>query len=621
MNDEERLESWKSLISLWEGRGYSGMAPALFCDILSHREVAREAIRLAGENSGSWALLRLQLMLMQVLDRSEPYVRKIRDTVLSEREIEGLFVTSRERLSPGDRPGALSELVRGFVHAKGREAARMIALGKWWHLPLIEEEREGLVMGLLSGGIREWSYFRLLGPLALRVVARSGYSIEADGSAAVVTTPTTPADLRYTASRIDALLAPASLTVDHRDAGLTQAELGMLSSATPAWSALAMALKRARHRGPELAELAHLLSHEAPVALPTQPRPDGLAAWQFPVLRLIHLQQVLEAPQMSRTVRDPTLVLVPDAALYLLGRDDVFYQPELRVLRGADRRWRARWIESAGEAASIMFLEDTLQLELASVARVPEQSNRETPDFMAQTTSRERLVFESKGATDWSTHKKQRRKALRQLGKDTSAAGAGWAGGGRTFACSLFAASQGEDRSSLLHVDDPPFGFEGFFPEGWEYRCRREHAVAMLQAARIFQAADELSRRGQFSTEQAVVQTFVLGDGDETDGGQFMGNYLPLADWARELRHPNQKICQRLRVFLGIERGQFNNFAHGQFPSRSDRIGIGPETESVIRRPARPSVGALPGGEGGMVPRGIFSLLADGSFMAIELDQ
>lgn len=595
------------------------MSPDEFRAVFYSADLGDQAIHLARSNPV--ALMALQGAAIRLTNLSDSDVRKVALAVLGESEIEGMFMTARKALSPGDRVSFLSDLVSGFVHARGREVARDVALNKWWHLPLIEEEREGLVAGLLNGGIREWSYFRLLGPLALRVVARSGYAIEADGSAAVVTTTTTPADLRHTASRVDALLAPASLTVDHRDAGLTQAELGMLSSVTPAWSALAMALKRARHRGPELAELAHLLSHAAPVAPPTQPRPDGLAAWQFPVLRLIHLQQVLEAPQMSRTVRDPTLVLVPDAALYLLGRDDVFYQPELRVLRGADRRWRARWIESAGEAASIMFLEDTLQLELASLARVPEQSNRETPDFMAQTISRERLVLESKGATDWSTHKKQRRKALRQLGKDTSATGAGWAGGGRTFACSLFAASQGEDRSSLLHVDDPPFGFEDLFPEGWEYRGRREHAIAMLQAARIFDAADELSRRGRFSTEEAAVQTFVFGDRDETDGGRFMGNYLPLADWARDLRHPNQKISERLRIFLGIEREQFNNFAHGQFPSRSDRIGIGPETESAIRPLASPSVGVLPARERGMAPRGIFSLLSDGSFMAIELDQ
>ncbi|MGA2660843.1 MAG: hypothetical protein ABSH34_25445 [Verrucomicrobiota bacterium] len=108
-----------------------------------------------------------------------------------------------------------------------------------------------------------------------------------------------------------------------------------------------------------------------------------ISLWRFPVLRLRHLQQILEAPRLSKVVRDPAIALVPDVALYLMGRDDVVFQPELRVLRGSDRRWRARWVESAGEAISAMFLEDSVQLDLSTLACVPERNNQPIPDFMA----------------------------------------------------------------------------------------------------------------------------------------------------------------------------------------------------------------------------------------------
>jgi hypothetical protein len=142
-----------------------------------------------------------------------------------------------------------------------------------------------------------------------------------------------------------------------------------------------------------------------------------------------------------------------------------------------------------------MFLEDSVELDLGSLSRVPERTDRPTPDFMAGTLPGQNVVFESKGATNWRTHLKQRRYALEQLGKKPSANGdVSWGSKGRAFACSLFAAEQGEDRTSLLYVDDPPFQFEQDFGEGWELRSRRDHAIAMLEAARLYELADDLAR-------------------------------------------------------------------------------------------------------------------------------
>jgi len=151
-------------------------------------------------------------------------------------------------------------------------------------------------------------------------------------------------------------------------------------------------------------EFAEAFAHFARVIPPSVTGVGGQSQLRFPILRLLHLQQILETPRLSKVVRDPALALVPDVALYLMGRDDVLFHPELRVLRGSDRRWRARWVESAGEAVSTMFLEDSVKLDLSTLARMPEKSGSLTPDFMAATTAGGKLVYESKGSSDWKTH-------------------------------------------------------------------------------------------------------------------------------------------------------------------------------------------------------------------------
>jgi hypothetical protein len=234
---------------------------------------------------------------------------------------------------------------------------------------------------------------------------------------------------------------------------------------------------------------------------------------------------------------------------------------------------------------------------------------------MAGTLPGQNVVFESKGATKWRTHLKQRRYALEQLGKKPSANGdISWGSKARAFACSLFAAEQGEDRTSLLHVDDPPFRFEQDFGEGWELRSRRDHAIGMLEAARLYELADDLARARRPEREKREVATFHLPGAEQQEGGAaFVGSYLPIGEWARSLRHPSPRECERIQIFVGVEQELYRSFEHERFPSF-----LGPpvdsESDHEIEVPGVPGTGMLPGdGQA----KGIYSVLGDGAFLAV----
>jgi hypothetical protein len=276
-------------------------------------------------------------------------------------------------------------------------------------------------------------------------------------------------------------------------------------------------------------------------------------------------------------------------------------------------------VESAGEAIATMFLEDSVQLDLSTLARMPARNDLVTPDFMAATIIGGKLVFESKGSTEWKTHFAQRKHALKQLGKGDGNRTNSWATDGRTFACSLFAAQQGDERSSLLHVDDPPFQFQDQFREGWELHCRREHAIAMLEAARLFARADNVAGQRQGESDSNREITFRLPGGEGSEGESFLGTYLPLEEWARSLRHPNPRECKRIRIFLGVQEDLVRQFERGEFPGPRGSFDTNVTAASVPALERGPKIGILPDRERGGA-RGVYSILADGAFMAIEFE-
>jgi hypothetical protein len=588
------------------------MSPELFYQLFSDGSWSREAVDLAGKSPVAHDMLREASFGVPIRDFD---VRRVWLAVNDDQAIDNLFAAHREHLTPGDRQSFVGDILPHFMHERGRSFIRSI-FRKWWALPLLEEERDALIRASLSGGIRDQAFYRALGPIALDIARREIWRYGWDGGwgpAQRFGSPSTKSPLPGLASRFDVLLEHVELTTDLRDACLTPSELAQLgtwpSQMGPPGSAFRRGLKH-MFGHPAFEEFVHALGRHAFFATGRSSGTHG-PSWSFTVLRLLHLQQILEAPRLSRLVRDPALVLVPDVALFVMGRDDVVFQPELRVLRGSDRRWRARWAETAGEAVSVMFLEDSVELDLGTLSRVPERTDRPTPDFMAGTVPGQNVVFESKGATNWRTHLKQRRHALDQLGKGSSASDVSWSSKGRAFACSLFAAEQGEDRSSLLHVDDPPFQFEQDFGEGWELRSRRDHAIAMLEAARLYELADDLARARRPVREQREVATFRLpGAEGQEEGAAFVGSYLPIGEWARSLRHPDPRECARVRMFVGVERGLYRSFEHERFPSF-----LAPSVDDgKTDVPGVPVVGMLPGE---VEANGVYSVLGDGGFLAL----
>ena len=312
--------------------------------------------------------------------------------------------------------------------------------------------------------------------------------------------------------------------------------------------------------------------------------------------------------------------------MYTIGRDAVIYSPELRILRDTDRRWRARWVESAGEAISVLFLENAVNIDITTLSRIPERREGLTPDFQAETISKERIVFESKGATSWNTHLKQRNHALKQLGKrieDSSRKkknSISWAGNGRAFALSFFASTQGSDRSSLFHADDPVFDFDDIFSNGWQANSRRKHYAAVLEASHLYEAADNLHHGRTTEGLKEEHHVFMI-DADRQDretSSRFIGNYIPVHDIARRLRHPDLRAIDALNIFVGIDNEFLRALLNNRLPGEIAREDTEEKFERIPISKA-PDWGLLPGLKSDDPPRGVYSILSDGSFLAVEL--
>jgi hypothetical protein len=246
-------------------------------------------------------------------------------------------------------------------------------------------------------------------------------------------------------------------------------------------------------------------------------------------------------------------------------------------------------------------------------------NNRPTPDFMAKTTGNENIVFESKGGTAWQSHLQQRKQAVKQLAKIEQGGTSAWSGTGRAFACSLFTAQQGDERSSLFHVEDPVFGFDDLFKEGGEEASRRSHCLGILEGARLFDLADDMRRTRRERRQAGENQVFDLPEPDRTDERhRFVGTYLPIEQWIRQLRHPEPDALRNLRIFVGVEQRTYARLERGEIPVRPtvpDEKAQG-EAEPL----ASSKVGVLSHRETTGEARGVYSVLSDGSFLAVEFE-
>jgi hypothetical protein len=435
--------------------------------------------------------------------------------------------------------------------------------------------------------------------------------------------------------RVSLLLQNLTVPIDVKDSGLQKTELDRLSTTRRldietihSWGRaiewpLEMPLRMLFHEFPSLPMVFH------PDTLLASDAASFTSAMRFPLIRLMHMRLLLESPSLSDSLLQPEITMIPDVINYMLGQDYVSYSPELRVFDGCERRWRARWVETTAEALGSLSLEVLLRFDLTTLSRIPE-TNESTPDFMGETDFRERIVFESKGATGWKTHRKQRKEAMVQLGKarikgrnPSKVKINNWAGTGRSFAISLFAARQGDARSSLLHFNDPTFIFDPLYVEDWEDRSRRMHFASVLQTAQLLDEADAVLKRNTFESNDN--STFKI---DREDNFNFVGSYLPVQDWARRLRHPYPACLKHLKVFIGIEQARYRALSRGLLPPRFFGIeqptegaftstAIAKSNETALRIANRS--GALPSQEFSGESRGIYSLLSNGSLLAIEV--
>jgi hypothetical protein len=517
--------------------------------------------------------------------------------------------------------------VLGFATNKfGRRWVRQNFLHWWRDGQFEEEEQEVFLKSLAEGFVLNANIVHDLGPEAEDILRRlhERGDLRPEHLAGIK-----PAAIRTVqgaqpgnplAARVASLMQPVTLALDIQNACLRDGEDSFSGSPDLLGSTLDRGVERLRRIGhPVMDEFAAVIQQ---MALQTRAHALGLSgrALSFPLIRYLHLRLLLDAPSLSAALPSPEQFLTPDVLLYVLGNDSVSYSPSMRVFRDSERRWRARWAESSGEATSIMFLENSIGLDLSTLARIPETS-AETPDFQVQSSTGEPIVFESKGTTSWKVHLEQRKKAINQLyGKQDGkkARTSIWAPKGRAFALCLFAAQNGDARPSLFYAEDPPFPFQDLFKEGWEQRARRSHYAGVLEAAQMPDAADAvLAGRefGQFEGERFTINP-------EDDRGdfpnRFVGTYLPVPSIARRLRHPDPEAAAKVKVFVGVHDKVFDALRSKQLGALSK-----PATADASRPPVagfgRQAWGFLPGLERGSPARGVYSTQSDGSFLAVSL--
>ncbi len=649
--DSEELEAnwvlWKK--ALMQGK-IPNAEPTDFIQLMCRSDASREATELATKSARFRDAIQRTMtsMLSAMFDRYfDGDLHRVLIAVFDYEWFENTLLTERENC--GNSIAARVRFVRFVVDHLCRHAGRQWVrdrLARWWDVGnFAEEEGDELVEILLAYEVLRVEDFERWGPrsaeTAKRVTQRAVLSGNLrwwpnDGaSLPKIGSPSTPSLLRERAGLLSQTL---SIPVDLKDSGFQKTELNRLQKrgwpSVGDWPLLERAIKRQmgkpfRHLLEEFPEIAAVFLQNAQV---TSSPNSSFAGMQLPLLRLMHMRLLLEAPSLSDSLKAPEEFFIPDVVQYVMGRDYVSYAPELRVFENSERRWRARWVETTAEAMAALVLEDALRFDLTTLSRIPE-GKEPTPDFMGVTDTDEKIVFESKGATAWYKHRSQRKEALIQLGKSGASKSDkvgqhSWAGHGRAFAISLFAAKQGDERASLLHVNDPVFAFGRLFDEGWEDRSRRSHFAGVLEAAQLFDVADLLSHREPlesdniFRGDRGDATRFRLDDSHTNeDGGQFVGSYLPIEDWARRIRHPDRNALKRLSVFIGIEGRRFDYLANGKLPPRC-RSG---EHISEKNREPIPIIssrtGLLPSREFPSQSRGVFSLLSNGSILAVEVGQ
>jgi hypothetical protein len=600
---------WNAYKALWNAGQAQELAPEWFSRLFYNGVVATEAIELMTRCPPAKAGIRAAAQhFPEQLDDND--IERVFVAVVSVDEALSQWKTRHREWPASIRQERAGSLVRLLLKQRGREWTRdqFVLL---WRDGTIEEERESLLRALkAAGGELKPALLDQLGPEAWELAGHNGGGRSASGTLSRQLGGDT------IASRLAAMLEFVRLPLDIRDSGLSPEELARVHSAiAPIWGPFfERTLTDLEQHSHQTWDLAQSLRQAAS-------RLQGEAArspceLRFSVLNLLHMRMLLEAPALADALDRPEEHLLPEVLLYVLGRDHVAYAPELRIV-GGDRRWRARWVETTAEALAVIFLERALQIDLPTLARIPE-STSETADFQAATIDGEPTIFETKGGTQWSTHQKQRKKALAQVRASLRSKGQGWSGDGRGFACCLLSATLGAQASSLLHIADPPLGPGAIFYDGWKEDARRRHYTAVAEAAGLFSLADYIARRGSpdrsprhdAPSRGRGATEFAFGqDGDRRL--IFIGTARRLEDEASVLRHPRSAQFRGVEMFAGISQSLYRRLERGELPERP----LADEEQSAPVLTAA-GTGQLPGEQG--APRGVYSLLSDGSFIAFS---
>lgn len=548
---------------------------------------------------------------------------------------------SRSHLLPEVRSRFVQDLIRAVSRLKGREWLRSRAVRFWTAGELLEEEKEGIVRGLAYTKALTEDLLLSFGSeavaIARRLLARGDIGADwlVGGGGMEKTTLCGSITPKESCDKIGSLMQWVSIPTDLRDSRLKPSEMRRVSNQW-SWPLLEIAMQRMRRscRHPEMEMFIEELLPMLGVVGPQFTTPVSSAPFRFRMLQLLHMRLILDSPSIASALKQPEESLVPEVLLYILGNDAVDYSPELRVFSDADKRWKARWAENMGEAMSVLFLERALKLELTTLARIQEEQGKKTADFVALTKTKEPIVFESKGATGWKTHRDQRKKALQQLGKfelDTSGPFVWGNEPGRAFACSLFASKMGDKHSSLFHVADPPFAFKHLFHEGWENLARRYHYAAVLESAHLYEMADALLHRAprdekkesmmkDKKRERQRPERLRIPSGADENGLTFHGSRTEVFDMARALGHPNAGAFRGMTMFVGIDGDSYRYLEMGSLPPLSGSEERNSETLEK-RFASQVGVGILNGSESPEreASSGIYSLLSNGSILAIEV--
>jgi hypothetical protein len=274
------------------------------------------------------------------------------------------------------------------------------------------------------------------------------------------------------------------------------------------------------------------------------------------VLQILYMQAFLsQVGGSARGVKPLTFVHAIER--YLIDEaPDVFFIPRLQLPpRRSNPSATRNLSESLGEALGVLFLEEAVNFNLATLARPPESSKKKAPDFSSVYAGTRQMLIECKGRSTWQGFQSARRDALQQLGKGKKRPKLqGRLVGARAFACRLYLGTIGDTRQSVLAIEDPP---SPDFPdeigsEGLD-QLTRSHAAAQARAASLPALSNWISGDEANADQRRLATQEFEGRAIQTPG------FAELIGATRELRVPfgppgEGDDAVPVRLICGIER-------------------------------------------------------------------